>query len=73
MIQLAVDFDFSQLSVAERLVLIERLKESIKSDQRQIPASTETIRFAGTWSQEDVEEFNKATASFEQIDEELWK
>lgn len=28
---------------------------------------------AGTWSNEELVEFNQATKQFEQIDEELWK
>ena len=27
---------------------------------------------AGTWSAEELEEFERATAQFEQVDEELW-
>lgn len=27
---------------------------------------------AGSWSQEEFEEFERATAQFEQVDEELW-
>jgi hypothetical protein len=27
---------------------------------------------AGTWSEEETAEFDRATASFRQIDEELW-
>ncbi len=29
-------------------------------------------RFAGTWSEQDLREFEAATACFEQIDPELW-
>lgn len=30
-------------------------------------------RLAGTWSAREAREFDRATASFEQIDEELWR
>ena len=30
-------------------------------------------KFAGTWSNEELAEFEKNTVSFEQIDEETWK
>jgi hypothetical protein len=30
-------------------------------------------RYAGTWTQEEFEEFEKAIEDFEQIDEELWR
>lgn len=30
-------------------------------------------KLAGSWSQEEFEEFEKNTAVFEQIDEELWR
>lgn len=29
-------------------------------------------KLAGAWSEEDLERFEKATAPFEQVDEELW-
>lgn len=29
-------------------------------------------QLAGTWSAEELEEFERATAAFEQIDDELW-
>lgn len=30
-------------------------------------------RFGGTWTEEEFQEFQRNTAMFEQIDEELWK
>jgi hypothetical protein len=30
-------------------------------------------RLAGRWSEEEFEEFERAVASFEEIDEELWR
>jgi hypothetical protein len=30
-------------------------------------------RFAGTWSEKDVAEFDKNTAVFEKIDDEMWR
>jgi hypothetical protein len=30
-------------------------------------------RFAGTWTQEEFEEFERAIAPFEEVDEELWR
>jgi hypothetical protein len=30
-------------------------------------------RLAGTWSKTDVAEFERATAVFEKVDEEMWK
>jgi plasmid stability protein len=30
-------------------------------------------RLGGTWDEEDLREFERATAPFEQIDEELWQ
>jgi hypothetical protein len=30
-------------------------------------------RFAGSWSEEDMRLFEERTASFEQIDDELWR
>jgi plasmid stability protein len=36
------------------------------------PRSNGLRELAGTWSQEELEAFEEATAVFEQIDEELW-
>lgn len=30
-------------------------------------------QFAGTWNQQDLDEFNRNIADFEQIDEDLWR
>lgn len=37
------------------------------------PPAVEFKEFAGVWSEDDLREFTKATAGFEQVDDEDWK
>ena len=39
----------------------------------QFPIHHDLDHLAGTWSEEDAAEFDKATEIFQQVDEELWK
>jgi plasmid stability protein len=38
-----------------------------------LPGGNGLEKLAGTWSQEEFERFERATAVFEQIDEEQWR
>jgi hypothetical protein len=38
-----------------------------------LPTYHDLDSLAGTWSEADAEEFERATASFRQVDEELWR
>jgi plasmid stability protein len=38
-----------------------------------MPRSNGLARFAGRWTEEEFQEFEKAVAIFEEIDEELWR
>jgi hypothetical protein len=37
------------------------------------PYENELAQFAGTWNEDDLTQFEKNTAVFEQIDEDLWR
>ena len=39
----------------------------------ELPAGNGLEKLAGTWTQKDLDRFERATAVFEQIDEELWR
>lgn len=57
------------------LSLNETVKELLR---RALGLGTEPFsnglgRLGGTWSEEEFREFEKATAIFEQIDEEIWR
>ena len=50
------------------------LRESLGLEKRKrCQTYTDLDHLAGTWSREDETEFNRNTAVFEQVDEELWK
>ena len=41
--------------------------------EAQLPIYHDLDSLAGTWSEEDATEFDKATESFRQVDLELWQ
>jgi plasmid stability protein len=58
----------------ERIV-IELIHQGAKSSpqQEERPGFHDLDALAGTWTQEDAEEFHKATADFRKVDETLWR
>lgn len=57
----------------ERIV-IELIHRGIASEQKAVlPAYHDLDALAGTWSEEEAEEFSRATSGFGEIDESLWK
>ncbi len=50
---------------------IDLLKESLGLDPER-KRSNGLAELAGNWTDEELQEFERATAQFEQIDEELW-
>ncbi len=50
---------------------IDLMKESLGLGG-EAPRSNGLAKLAGSWSEDDLREFERATAQFEQIDEELW-
>ena len=51
--------------------VLDILRSALGVDTDQ-PRSNGLRRLAGSWSDADLEEFEAATAVFEQVDEELW-
>lgn len=41
--------------------------------KHKLPTYDDLDPFIGTWNEEDLKEFEKNTATFEKIDEDLWK
>lgn len=50
---------------------IDLLRQSLGLERRT-PRSNGLAELAGSWNDEELAEFERATAQFEQIDEELW-
>jgi plasmid stability protein len=50
----------------------ELLRQSLALDAEAVPGNG-LGRLAGGWSEQDLESFERATAVFERIDEDLWK
>lgn len=65
----------SQLGVDKEAVVVQLIHRGIDLEQRraQLPKYRDLDALAGTWSEEDAAEFDRATASFRQVDEELWR
>ena len=53
-------------------LVIELLSQALGLDWRQ-PRRNGLEKLAGDWSQKDLEEFERATAVFEKVDEEQWR
>lgn len=55
-------------------VLLKILRESlgIEKKKRRV-VYNDLDHLAGTWSEKDVADFERATAVFERIDEDMWK
>jgi len=61
-----------------QVVAEEWLRRGAQASEFQLPEITSEDRakllsMAGSWTQEQADEFNRATAHFSKIDEELWK
>jgi len=65
----------TQRGVDKETFVVELIQRGIDLEQRkgQLPTYHDLDALAGTWSEEDAAEFDRATASFRQIDEELWR
>ena len=62
-------------SVSVEAVARELIHQGIASAQKSSPLQTyhDLDSLAGTWTDEEAEEFLKAIADFEQVDEALWQ
>ena len=55
-------------------VILAILRQGLGLSKRKTPKIYHDLdELAGTWTKRQAEEFNKAIAPFEKIDEELWK
>lgn len=55
-------------------VTLRLLRESLGTDKRKRKVIYDDLdHLAGTWSREDAAEFERNTAVFEKVDEDLWK
>jgi hypothetical protein len=65
----------SQRGVDKETFVVQLIHRGIDLEQKkaQLPTYHDLDALAGTWSEEDAAEFDRATASFRQIDEELWR
>jgi plasmid stability protein len=55
-------------------VTLRLIRESLGLDKRKRNVIYSDLdHLAGTWSQEQVSEFERNTAVFEKVDEEIWK
>ena len=50
--------------------VVDLLRQRLSPDARP---SNGLRAFAGDWTEEELREFEQATAEFEQIDEEMWR
>ena len=55
-------------------VMLRILKESLGIEKkRRNVVYNDLDHLAGTWSSNDITEFESATAAFEKVDEDMWK
>lgn len=55
-------------------VMLRILKESLGIEKKKrIVIHDDLDHLAGTWSLNDVTEFEKATSAFKKVDEDMWK
>lgn len=63
-----------QEEISVNAMLLRILKESLGIDKKKRTAVYSDLdHLAGTWSAQESEDFIRATAVFEQIDEDMWK
>lgn len=65
----------SQRGLDKETIVVQLIHQGIDLEQRkaQLPNYRDLDALAGTWSKEDAADFERATASFRQVDEELWR
>ena len=65
----------SQHGVDKETIVLQLIHRGIGLEQKKEQLATyhDLDSLAGTWTEEDAEEFDRATASFRQVDEELWR
>lgn len=60
--------------VSVNALMLRVLKESLGIEKKKRSVVYDDLdHLAGTWSKKDASEFERATAVFEKVDEEMWK
>lgn len=71
-----IDKELRQLSARKtqslNTTILETLQKGLGLDGN-VRKKRDLSRYAGTWSQEEFEQFEKSCMVFEQIDPEVWK
>jgi len=63
-----------QEGVSVNAMTLRLIRESLGLDKAGRVAGYDDLdHLAGTWTQDDAEEFKQATAVFEQIDRDMWR
>lgn len=68
----ALERERSRRGTSLNATVLELLREALGVGPGTV-RSNGLAKLAGSWSAEELEEFEEATAAFEQIDEELWR
>ena len=65
----------SRRGVEREQVVLQLIHRGIDLEQKKsrLPHYHDLDALAGTWSEEDAAEFDRATERFRQVDEELWR
>ena len=61
------------MSLNSLIVKYLRQDVGLEAPDKKTPTHHDLDNLAGTWSKKDVQDFQKATSVFEEIDETLWK
>lgn len=67
----ALDEERKRRGTSLNRTVLDLLRRALGLDPEQ-PASNGLGKLAGTWSEDEHRELEKAMAPFEQVDEELW-
>jgi hypothetical protein len=69
-----IEEEAQRRGVSAETVVLELIRKGIKVEQHPRPENHHDLdSLAGTWSAEEADEFLKAIADFEQVDERLWR
>ena len=69
----ALEKEKHRLGTSMNSTVLHLLNESLDLNEHGGRWTNGLERFAGTWSEEEFEEFERNTAIFSVIDEEIWK
>ncbi|WP_298268337.1 hypothetical protein [Geobacter sp.] len=59
--------------ISVNAVVLKLLRESLGIEKKRNVVYDDLDHLAGTWNAQDLAEFERATAVFEKVDEEMWK